>query len=320
MVPADISEHPEATARENDALTRDLKYATARDNDPLKLEHEDATTRETEANARDVVQSAVIETEDDAMNDQNATNDDDVEAAPKTALPTRGGRSKRQQKLLTPPSAASARQTRRSRRSEATTTTEDTDSTAAEEEEAVTGRSSRSRKTKPPSREVERLDIEGNQEDDTQGEVVTSDIEMGETSDVLSQSSVLPRTESDSAHELPSESLPSSSEPEAAVADVARPQRGRPTRGRKRKQGAAATGAAARKSRRMAVEEQLSEDKDEAEVEDMVVENPSVIAGDEDTQMAVTSPRVGKSRHGPTGRQQQRSSLAEWFGCQSFNP
>jgi len=290
MAPA-VSEHP--------------KEATAPDSDTETPDQLDVTARESEAGVRDVVESSVVEADDNSNKDQNADDDgavpEVVEAAPKTAVATRGGRSgrsKKQEKLPSPPTATSTRQTRRSRRSEPAATTEDTDSTAAEEEAvAVTGRSRRSRKTKPLSKEVERMDIRDEQEEGLEA----TDVEMGESSDVLSQSSVVPQTESDSTQEAISESLPSSSEPDTVFPDVARPQRGRQTRGRKRKQEAAVAEASSRKSRRMAAEEQLSEDKNEDE--DIVVENSTVVSEKEDTEIAATSLRVGRSRRGASGRQ-----------------
>lgn len=288
VTPSDLSEHTEAIACDSDVTARD---------------HYDTTAHESEADTRDVLESAVSGNDDGSKEDQNVDNVDDepimMETVPETVVPARGsrtGRSKKQATLLSPPAATSTRQTRRSRKSGAAVTPDDTDSTAAEEEAVTaTGRSRRSRKTKPPSREVERLDTE----DDREEGMEASDVEMKESSDEHSQSSVFPQTESDSIHEVPSESIASSSEPEAADADVVRPQRGRPARGRKRKQEAAVLAPTARKSRRMAAEERHDEDKEEAE--DMMEERPAVVIQEEDTEMTVSSARVGRSRRGASG-------------------
>ena len=260
------------------------------------------------AEIKNVVESAIVETDHDTKNDLE---DNDVERdlpetvkrSPKERVSVRGGRSarsKQQNKLPTTPAAPSTRQTRRSRRSEPVESTEDTDSTAAEEEAiAETERSRRSRKTRPPSRGVKRLDIGAAEEKEEHGGVIVSDIEMGESSDMLSQSSVVPQTESDS-QEVHSESLPSSSETEnvsAASGVIARPKRGRATRGRKRKQEAVVSGPSARKTRRVVAEdvmteERPSEENEEVEDEKMSVENPVVTIQEEDTEMATTSPKV----------------------------
>ena len=288
VTPSDLNEHTEVIARDNDVTARD---------------HYDTTAHETEADTRDVLETAVIGNDDDSKEDQNVDHVDDepkmMETVPEEVVPTRGGRpgrSKKQATLLSPPSATSTRQTRRARKSAAAVTADDTDSTAAEEEAVpAPGRSRRSRKTKPPSREVERLGTGDDREEGTE----TSDVEMKESSDEHSQSSVFPQTESDSIHEVPSESLASSSEPEATDADLVRPQRGRPVRGRKRKQEAAVLAPTARKSRRMAAEERHDADKEEAE--NVMEERPAVVIQEEDTEMAVTSVRVGRSRRGASG-------------------
>ena len=267
-----------------------------------------------------VIDNAAVETGHDSETDLG---DGDVknglpqiaETSPVKTVPTRGGRPERpkQQNKLLPTAVTSTRQTRRSRKSEPTTSTEDTDSTAGEEEAVtVTARSRRSQKTRPPSRGVKRLDIRAVQDSEVHRGALGSDVEMGESSDVLSQSSVVPQTESDS-QEVPSESLPSSSEAEAAPlapSATARPQRGRATRGRKRKQEsvekeAEVPGPSARKSRRVetenvTVEELHSEENEEAEDEQMLIENPVVLSQQEDTAMTTTSPRVGRSKRGVT--------------------
>lgn len=272
---------------------------------------------ENNAETSSVIDNAVVETDHNSKKDRD---DEDVESdlpetvetIPKKTVPSRGGRSgrfKQQNKLPNTTAVASTRQTRRSRRSEPTTSTEDTDSTAAEEEAAVTGRSRRARKTRPLSRGVKRLDIGAVQDEEEHGGVEVSDVEMGESSDVLSQSSAFPQTESDS-QEVPSESLPSSSEVEAApVASraTARPQRGKATRGRKRKQESlekevVVPGPSARKSRRvvtesLTTEEPHNEENEEIEGDKMLVENP-VVLSQEDTEMTTTSPRVGRSKRG----------------------
>lgn len=268
-----------------------------------------------------VLDNAAVETGHDSKTDLA---DEDVEnglpqtaeTSPKKTVPTRGGRpgrSKQQNKLPLPTAVASIRQTRRSRKSEPTTSTEDTDSTAGEEEAvAVTARSRRSQKTRPPSRGVKRLEIGAVRDNEMHRGGVASDVEMGESSDMLSQSSAVPQTESDS-QEVPSESLPSSSEAEAApvaTSTAARPQRGRATRGRKRKQEgvekeAGVPGPSVRKSRRVetenvTVEELRSEENKEAEDVQMLVENPVVLSQEEDTAMTTTSPRVGRSKRDVT--------------------
>ena len=267
------------------------------------------------------IDNAAVETGHDSktdLADEDAENGlpQTVETSPKKAVPTRGGRpgrSKQQNKLPPPTTVASTRQTRRSRKSEPTTSTEDTDSTAGEEEAVVvTARSRRSQKTRPPSRGVKRLEIGAVQDNEVLRGAVASDVEMGESSDMLSQSSAVPQTESDS-QEVPSESLPSSSEAEAAPvapSATARPQRGRATRGRKRKQEsvekeADVPGPSVRKSRKVetenvTVEELNSEGNEEAEDEQMLVENPVVLSQEEDSAMTTTNPRVGRSKRGVT--------------------
>ena len=262
---------------------------------------------------------AVVKTDHDSKIDQD---DEDVEnglpqtteTASKKTVSTRGGRagrSKQQNKLLPPTAVVSTRQTRRARRSEPTTSTDDTDSTAGEEEAAaVSGRSRQSQRTRPPSRGVKRLEIGAVQDKKVHGGVLASDVEMGESSDVLSQSSAVPQTESDS-QEVPSESLPSSSDAEAAPLAsnaTARPQRGRATRGRKRKQESVVKeidvpGPSARKSRRVVAggvttEELHSEGNEEVENEKMLVDNPVVLSQEEDTEMRTTSPRVARPKGG----------------------
>ena len=290
-MPADINEKPQVPVHEHNAETGN------------------------------VTDNAAVETGLDSKKDLD---DEDVEynlpqtkeTSPKKTGPTRGGRpgrSKQQNKLQPPTARTSTRQTRRSRKSEPATSTEDTDSTTGEEEAAiVTGRSSRSQKTRPPSRGVKRLEIGAVQDEKVHGGIVASDVEMGESSDVLSQSSAVPQTESDS-QEVPSESLPSSSEAEAASVSpsaIARPQRGRATRGRKRKQESVekevdVPGPSVRKSRRVAtenltVEELHSEENDEVKDEKMLVDNPVVLSHEEDTEMTTTSPRVARSKRGVT--------------------
>ena len=288
-MPADINEKPQVPVHEHNAETGN------------------------------VTDNAAVETGLDSKKDLD---DEDVEynlpqtkeTSPKKTVPTRGGRpgrSKQQNKLQPPTARTSTRQTRRSRKSEPST--EDTDSTTGEEEAAiVTGRSSRSQKTRPPSRGVKRLEIGAVQDEKVHGGIVASDVEMGESSDVLSQSSAVPQTESDS-QEVPSESLPSSSEAEAASVSpsaIARPQRGRATRCRKRKQESVekevdVPGPSVRKSRRVAtenltVEELHSEENDEVKDEKMLVDNPVVLSHEENTEMTTTSPRVARSKRGVT--------------------
>ena len=213
-------------------------------NNALPREHSDGATNEAVMNETgDVAENAVTDTDSDSKKYQTAydvAEPETVETTSKT-VPTRRGRSKKQKKLQSPPTAAPTRQTRRSRRSEPidTDTTEESDSTVVEEEAVpVTGKTRRSHMTKSTTEEVGKLDIRDDDQEVIKGGVETSDIELEESSDVLSQSSVVPETESDSVREVPSESLPSSSETEAVV-HVARPQRGRQTQGRKRKQGTA---------------------------------------------------------------------------------
>ena len=295
-----LTRDSDALARDRDALTRD-NDVLARDNNALPREHSDGATNEAVMNETgDVAENAVTDTDSDSKKYQTAydvAEPETVETTSKT-VPTRRGRSKKQKKLQSPPTAAPTRQTRRSRRSEPidTDTTEESDSTVVEEEAVpVTGKTRRSHMTKSTTEEVGKLDIRDDDQEVIKGGVETSDIELEESSDVLSQSSVVPETESDSVREVPSESLPSSSETEAVV-HVARPQRGRQTQGRKRKQGTAVAESSVRKSRRMAAEEeQLGEDK-KAEVEDMLVEKPAVVTQEEDTEMAVRSPTMGSAQ------------------------
>lgn len=185
------------------------------------------------------------------------------------------GQSVKQEVSMSPSSPPLKPVTRRSRRSGHAAISEDTDSSATEEETTtVRGRQRRPRRTKPPSREVEMLDITDNNADGGKlPELETSEVEVEESSDVQSQSSVIPRTESDSTHEVPSESLISSSETEAAEGDGTRPARGKTTQGRKRKTDAAGIATPPiRKSRRRTAEQQLgSQDKKESEDEEMLV-------------------------------------------------
>lgn len=187
----------------------------------------------------------------------------------------RTGQPVKQEVSVRPSSPLSKPVTRRSRRSGHAAISEDTDSSATEEDTTtVRGRQKRPRKTKPPSREVEMLDITDNNAGGGKlAEVETSEVEVEESSDVQSQSSVIPRTESDSTHEVASESLISSSETEAAEGDGKRPVRGKTKQGRKRKTEAAAiVTPPIRKSRRRAAEQQLgSQDQKESEDEEMLV-------------------------------------------------
>ena len=194
------------------------------------------------------------------------------EVSPKGGL---RGQSMKQEVPMSPPSPPSKPVTRRSRRSGHAAISEDTDSSATEEETTtVRGRQRRLHRTKPPSREVEMLDITDNNAGGGKlAEVETSEVEVEESSDVQSQSSVIPRTESDSTHEVLSESLVSSSETEAAEGDGTRPLRGKTTQGRKRKTETAAIATPPiRKSRRRAAEQQLgSQDEKESEDQEMLV-------------------------------------------------
>jgi len=274
---------------------------------------------ENNAETRNAIGNTVVETDHDSnidQDDKDVENDlpQTMETVSKKTVSTRGGRagrSKQQNKLPPHTAVASTRQTRRARRSEPTTSTDDTDSTAGEEETAaVPGRSRQSQKTRPPSRGVKRLEIGAVQDKKVHGGVVASDVEMGESSDVLSQSSAVPQTESDS-QEVPSESLPSSSDAEAAPPAsnaTALPQRGRATRGRKRKQESVVKevdvpGPSVRKSRRVVAggfttEELHSEENEEVEDEKMLVDNPVVLSQEEDTEMTTKSPRVARPKRG----------------------
>lgn len=288
---------------------------------PQKLQldysvHSDANTGDIDITARDNSSTPEHETAPDAcdkgVNDyRDSIESENADSAPEKELSTQGGRrgrSKKRNVLFTPPSETCTRATRRSRRSEFSTICEDTDSTATEEEASTFkgGRQRRSRKTKPPSREVEMLDIRDSC-GGIHGEVETSDVDMAESSDVLSQSSVVPRTESESTHESLSESVVSSSEAEAADTDGIGAQRGNAARGRKRKTGAAAIATPPiRKSRRRAIEEQWSQDKKESEDEDMTEEMRVV-----DANVAVSSPRLAKSRRAEV---QQTEAVVEQEG------
>lgn len=282
-------------------------------------EKPEVLVHESNAETSNVIDNAVIKTDHDSKIDQD---DEDVEndlpqtmeTVSKKTVSTRGGRagrSKQQNKLPLHKAVASTRQTRRARRSEPTTSTDDTDSTTGEEEAAaVTGRSRQSQKTRPPSRGVKRLEIGAVQDKKVHGGVVAGDVEMGESSDVLSQSSAVPQTESDS-QDVPSESLPSSSDAETAPLAsnaTARPQRGRATRGRKRKQESVVKeidvpGPSARKSRRvvaggLTTKELHSEGNEEVEDEKMLLDNPVVLSQEEDTEMTTKSPRVARPQRG----------------------
>lgn len=315
----------------NVIITESLKqdqYADASMNIPpaeqsmvtSQLTPTDSENPEIAGHENDEDASHLVESGDDEYNSTKDLDDDDddaetIEAVTKETVPIEAGRSglsKKKGLLGVQAAPSSTRQTRRSRRSEPVISTEDTDSTAAEEETpAVTGRARRSRKTKPPSRRVERLDIRDVQDKEVPGGVEVIDIDMAESSDMLSQSSAVPETESDS-QEAPSESLASSSEAEtapAATSVVAGPRRGRTTRGRKRKQESiekdeVVSGTPARKTRRGAAkgsmsEEQPSEDSEKAEDEKMSLETPVVISQEEDTEVVTASTEIESSRRTP---------------------
>ena len=286
---------------------------------PTDSENPEIAGHENDEDASHLVESGDAEhnSTKDLDDDDDADNDlpETIEAVAKETVPIEAGRSglsKKKGLLGVQAAPSSTRQTRRSKRSEPVISTEDTDSTAAEEETpAVAGKSRRSRKTKPPSRRVERLDIRDVQDKEVPGGVEVIDIDMAESSDMLSQSSAVPETESDS-QEVPSESLASSSEAETASAATsveAGPRRGRTTRGRKRKQESiekdeAFSGPPARKTRRWAAkgsmsEEQPSEDSEKAEDEKMSLETPVVISQEEDTEVVTASPEIGSSRRTP---------------------
>lgn len=266
----------------------------------------DVAAPETGAGIRAESQSAITEN-DDSKEDQNVILNvavqETVKTAPEIAGPTRGrrrGRSKKQDESQIPPIVTSSRQTRRSRRSEPTAISEDTDSTGTEEEVMTyIGRFRRPRKTNLLNREVQRLDISDDQQQGMQQEE-TGDTEMLESSDVLSQSSAIPQTDSDSTHDVPSESLASSSEPEVPVAAQVRPQRGRQARGRKRKLETAVAASAIRKSQRLVAEEQQGE-REEVGDEAMVEESAAVHGQEGDTEVPVTSARVGRAGTGASG-------------------
>ena len=266
----------------------------------------DFTAPETEAGTRDEAECAITEN-DDSKQDQNVNLNvavqETVKTAPEIAGPIRGrrrGRSKKQDESQIP-LIVTSRQTRRSRRSEPTAISEDTDSTATEEE-VVThiGRFRRPRKTNLLNREVQRLDISDDQQQGMQQEE-TGDTEMLESSDVLSQSSALPQTDSDSTHDVPSESLASSSEPEVPDGGQIRPKRGRQARGRKRKLETAVAASAIRKSQRLVAEEQQGESKEVVGDEAIVEESAAFHGQEEGTEVPVTSARVGRTGTGASG-------------------
>ena len=151
----------------------------------------------------------------------------------------------------------------------------------------VTGKTRKSRLTKPVSEKQNRLGMRNDNQESMQGGVDTTDTDIGESSDVLSQSSsVVPQTESDSVPPGPSDSLPSSSETEIADVDVARQQPRRQTRGRKRMPVQTIAEPFLKKARQQAPEEEEHNKDKESGVGGGLVDNPSIVTAEGDVEMA----------------------------------
>ena len=141
--------------------------------------------------------------------------------------------------------------------------------------------------TKPVSEKQNRLGMRNDNQESMQGGVDTSDTDIGESSDVLSQSSsVVPQTESDSVPPGPSDSLPSSSETETADVDVARQQPRRQTRGRKRMPVATIAEPSLKKARQQAPEEEEHNKDKESGVGGGLVDNPPIVTAEGEVEMA----------------------------------
>lgn len=292
--PSGFTEQTDTFIRENDAIARDIETLPR---DSVATTANDAVMRdlsddsETVAVTSNITRKAVTDASEELNKDSTTEDEPETLKTTTRAAPTRrgrSGRSTRQEKLSSPPTAVPTRQTRRSRRSEPTDIAEDAHSTSFEEEiMPVTGKTRKSRMTKPVSEKQNRLGMRNDNQESMQGGVDTSDTDIGESSDVLSQSSsVVPQTESDSVPPGPSDSLPSSSETEAADVDVARQQPRRQTRGRKRMPVATIAEPSFKKARQQAAEEE-EHNKDKASgVGGGLVENPPIVTSGGDVEMA----------------------------------
>ena len=292
--PSGFTEQTDAFIRENDAIARDIETLPR---DSVATTANDAVMRdlsddsETVAVTSNITGKAVTDASEEVNKDSTTEDEPETLKTTTRAAPTRrgrSGRSTRQEKLSSPPTAVPTRQTRRSRRSEPTDIAEDAHSTSFEEEiMPVTGKTRKSRMTKPVSEKQNRLGMRNDNQESMQGGVDTSDTDIGESSDVLSQSSsVVPQTESDSVPPGPSDSLPSSSETEAADVDVARQQPRRQTRGRKRMPVATIAEPSFKKARQQPAEEE-EHNKDKASgVGGGLVENPPIVTSGGDVEMA----------------------------------
>lgn len=292
--PSGFTEQTDAFIRENDAIARDIETLPR---DSVATTANDAVMRdlsddsETVAVTSNITGKAVTDASEEVNKDSTTEDEPETLKTTTRAAPTRrgrSGRSTRQEKLSSPPTAVPTRQTRRSRRSEPTDIAEDAHSTSFEEEiMPVTGKTRKSRMTKPVSEKQNRLGMRNDNQESMQGGVDTSDTDIGESSDVLSQSSsVVPQTESDSVPPGPSDSLPSSSETEAADVDVARQQPRRQTRGRKRMPVATIAEPSLKKARQQAAEEEEHNKDKESGVGGGLVENPPIVTSGGDVEMA----------------------------------
>lgn len=274
----------------------------------------------------DSVESVIVGQQDDqdngqllesSENEHNSTSDINNHDAgsvlpetmkdPKVTVSTEGVRSVLSEKEdgslgMQPARSKRTRQSRRSIRPEPATSTEDTDSTVTEEETpAVTGRVRRSRMSGAPSTIAENLDIQDVQDRESRRGMDVSDIDKAESSDILSQGSAAPETESDSQEGL-SESLVSSSETAPAG-----PRQGKVGRGRKRKQESTEMEGVVprpptRKTRRGAAEtegsvltERVSEGSKNVEQENISMETPVAISHEEEKKVVSESPKIETS-------------------------
>ena len=294
--PSGFTEQTDAFIRENDAIERDIESlprdsVTTTANDAVMRDLSDDS--ETVAVTSNITGKAVTDAGEEVIKDSTTEDEPETLKTSTRAAPTRrgrSGRSTRQEKLSSPPTAVPTRQTRRSRRSEptGTDTTEDAHSTSFEEEiMPVTGKTRKSRMTKPVSEKQNRLGMRNDNQESMQGGVDTSDTDIGESSDVLSQSSsVVPQTESDSVPPGPSDSLPSSSETETADVDVARQQPRRQTRGTKRMPVATIAEPSLKKARQQAAEEEEHNKDKESGVGGGLVDNPPIVTAEGEVEMA----------------------------------
>lgn len=294
--PSSFAEEKDAYISENDAIARDIE-ALPRDsvvttaNDTAMRDLSDVS--ETVAVTSNITGKAVTDVAEEVNKDSTTQDEPETLKTTTRAAPARrgrSGRSTRQGKLSSSPTAVPTRQTRRSRRSEPTVTdtTEDAHSTSLEEEiTPVSGKTKTSRMTKPVSEKQNRLGMRNDNQESMQGGVDTSDTDIGESSDVLSQSSsVVPQTESDSVPVGPSDSLPSTSETEAADVDVTRQQPRRQTRSRKRMPVATIAEPSLKKARQHVAEEEEQNEEKESGIGDILLDNPAIVTSKGDVEMA----------------------------------